>query len=63
MKNSIYKSILKNKLGLTDKKIYARNCVIKLVKDSESKNFLNSNHNQQSDNFCRRIQKLSRFFL
>ena len=43
---NIVKSILKNKLNLTNKKIYARNCVLKLVKDSESKKFLESNHIQ-----------------
>lgn len=43
---NIVKSIIKNKLGLINKKLYARNCVIKNVKDSDSKNFLNENHIQ-----------------
>jgi len=45
-KSVIVKSIIKNKLGLCDKRIYARNCEIRVVNKSEEKLFLNSNHIQ-----------------
>ena len=45
-KNEIVKSIIKNKLGIWNKKIYARNCDIKVVNKSEEKYFLNNNHIQ-----------------
>lgn len=45
-KPEIVKSIIKNKLGIVDKKIYARKCVIKEITSKESKNFLESNHIQ-----------------
>jgi hypothetical protein len=46
-KNEIIKSQIKNWLGLTENKVYARNCQIKEIKDS--KQFLNNNHIQGSD--------------
>jgi hypothetical protein len=45
-KEDIVKSIINNKLGLIDKKIYARKCEIKLVNSKDSSNFLNENHIQ-----------------
>jgi hypothetical protein len=45
-KKDIVKSIIKNRLGLIDKKIYARNCEIKEISTKESKDFLNKNHIQ-----------------
>lgn len=45
-KSDIVKSIIKNKLGVWDKRIYARNCEIRVVDKSEEKSFLNSNHIQ-----------------
>lgn len=46
-KSDIVKSIIMNRLKLIDKKIYARNCEIKIVEDVKSiKAFLNKNHIQ-----------------
>jgi hypothetical protein len=45
-KKEIVKSRLRNILGLTKNKIYARNCIIKQVSTKESKVFLNDNHIQ-----------------
>lgn len=45
-KKDIVKSILKNKLKLTDTKIYARKCVIKHVNNGDVEKFLDSNHIQ-----------------
>lgn len=42
----IVKSIIKTKLGLFDKKIGARKCIIKNISSDESKVFLTSNHIQ-----------------
>ena len=42
----VVKSILKNKLKLTDKKIYARKCIIKEIEIKEAKSFFNNNHIQ-----------------
>ena len=46
LRKDIIKSIIKNKLGLIDKNIWARNCVIKEVKTSEYRSFLEKNHIQ-----------------
>jgi hypothetical protein len=46
-KNDIIKSIIKNKLGIIENKIFAIECKIKIIKDSEMiKTFLDSNHIQ-----------------
>ena len=46
-KSDIVKSIIMNRLKLIDKKIYARNCELKIVKDVKTiKEFLNQNHIQ-----------------
>lgn len=45
-KKEIVKSIIKNRLGLIDEKIFARNCEIKEVSSIESEEFLNNNHIQ-----------------
>jgi hypothetical protein len=45
-KSDIVKSIIKNKLGFWGERIYARNCVIRVVDKSEEKLFLNTNHIQ-----------------
>lgn len=42
----IVKSIIKNRLGLINKKIYARKCEIKEISNNDSKEFLNKNHIQ-----------------
>lgn len=49
-KKDIVKSILKNKLKLIDKKIYARNCDVREVETRMSKNFLDENHIQGNVN-------------
>ena len=46
-KQEIVKSIIKNKLGLIDTKIYARKCSIKEVPSKEVQNFLLENHLQE----------------
>jgi len=45
-KEDIVKSKLKNILGLTEKRIYARKCNLGLVNNEEAKKFLNENHIQ-----------------
>jgi hypothetical protein len=45
-KQEIVKSIIKNKLGLIENKIYARNCEIRDVSNEEAYNFLFDNHLQ-----------------
>lgn len=42
----IVKSILKNKLGVLNNKIYARNCYVKEISVQEARDFLNNNHLQ-----------------
>lgn len=50
-KKNIVKSIIKSKLGLFDKKIYARKCIIKVIDDNSTvKEFLNQNHIQGYSN-------------
>jgi hypothetical protein len=49
-KQEIVKSRLKNILGLTENKIYARKCIIKEISSKESKEFLNNNHIQGNVN-------------
>lgn len=45
-KSDIVKSIIKNKLGVWDKRIYARNCGVRVIEKLEEKEFLNTNHIQ-----------------
>jgi hypothetical protein len=45
-KEDVVKSIINNKLGIVDKKIYARNCDVRLVGFKDSVSFLNENHIQ-----------------
>lgn len=47
-KREIVKSIIKHKLGLTEYKIYARNCIIKQLSYKEIKDFEEDNHIQGS---------------
>ena len=54
-KQDIVKSRIKNILGLTENKIYARKCVIKEVTSKDTKNFLNYNHIQGNVNSSIRI--------
>lgn len=46
LKSDIIKSIIKNKLNLIEKKIWARKCNIKQVETKEYKSFLKENHIQ-----------------
>ena len=46
MKSEIVKSRIKNLLGLSDRKIHARKCDLRLVNSKESNLFLESNHIQ-----------------
>jgi hypothetical protein len=54
-KEDVVKSIINNKLGVVDKKIYARNCDIRLVGSKDCSNFLNENHIQGKINSSVRI--------
>lgn len=45
-KQELVKSMIKNKLGLSTTKIYARNCVIKNVTSKDNKKFCDLNHIQ-----------------
>lgn len=47
-KQDIVKSIIKNKLGLIENKVYARECIIKEVDKEEALLFLMNNHLQES---------------
>ena len=47
-KQDIWKSMLKNILGHTEKRVYARKCVLKEVEPRECNRFLNENHLQGS---------------
>ena len=47
-KQDIVKSRLKNLLGIYDKRIYARNCIIKEIDNKTTCDFLNENHLQNS---------------
>lgn len=49
-KKDVVLSIIKNKLGLVEQKIYARNCYIKVVPSDQHKQFLENNHIQGSVN-------------
>lgn len=49
-KKDIVKSIIKGRLNLIEKRIFARKCVIKEVKSKESKQFLDNNHIQGNVN-------------
>jgi hypothetical protein len=46
IKQSIWKSIINNKLGICDKKIFARKCTINEVDNKTAKQFLLNNHLQ-----------------
>jgi hypothetical protein len=46
LKKDIVKSRLKNILGLTENKIYARKCIIKEVSVKETRDFIDDNHLQ-----------------
>ena len=45
-RQNIIKSLIKSKLGIFDKKIFARKCIIKELNYQEYKNFCNENHLQ-----------------
>ena len=45
-KTEIIKSIISNRLGIIQKRIFARKCQIKIVKNSEKDDFLENNHIQ-----------------
>ncbi len=45
-KKEIWKSMFRNMFGLTDERIYARNCEIREVSPKETREFLDSNHIQ-----------------
>jgi hypothetical protein len=49
-KKEIVKSIIKSKLNIFERKLYARKCVVKMVSPKDSKTFLNENHIQGSVN-------------
>jgi hypothetical protein len=50
-KNNVIKSQIKNWLGLTTNKVYARKCYVKVIKDSKiATNFLDKNHIQGKAN-------------
>jgi len=49
-KKEIVKSIINNKLGIINEKIYARKCLIREITSNESEDFLNKNHIQGNVN-------------
>ena len=49
-KPDIVKSIIRNKLGLINNRIYARKCIIKEIDNKLCRNFLNNNHIQGNVN-------------
>lgn len=58
-KKDVVKSIIKNRIGYIDRKIWARNCYIKNISLNECKSFLNENHIQ---GYSRCKHKLGLFF-
>lgn len=48
-KKDIVKSIIRNHLGCIDTKIYARNCSVRVITETEKSNFLEMNHMQNND--------------
>jgi len=48
-KNNIVKRIIKNALNITDGSLYARNCIIKNILETEKNEFLNKYHIQGPD--------------
>jgi len=54
-KKDIIKSIISNRLGLSNEKIYARKCEIKEIKPKETKKFLEDNHIQGNVNSSIRL--------
>ena len=52
-KTSIWKSIIKNALGITERKIFARHCKVVDVSSKEEREFLDNNHLQ---GYCRSKQ-------
>ena len=59
-KHDIIKSIIKNRLGLIENKIYARKCDIRVIDDNNSvRIFLDENHIQ---GFCGSTNKLGLFY-
>jgi len=58
-KKDIVKSLLKHKLGKSNKKIYARKCIIKEITKKEKKLFLNNYHIQGNDSS---VIKLGAFY-
>lgn len=56
----IVESIIKNKLGLTSNKIFARKCLLKEISNQDSKNFLNHNHIQGGD--CKNSVRLGLYY-
>lgn len=51
-KKNIVKSIIKSKVGIYDKKIFARKCTIIEISTNTCNDFLNTNHIQGSINSC-----------
>ena len=49
-KQKIWLSVIKNKLKINSRKIYARKCKIKLISSKNSKSFLENNHLQGNAN-------------
>jgi hypothetical protein len=47
IQNNIWKSIIKSKLGVSNKRVYARNCVIKEISSEVAAEFINRTHLQQ----------------
>jgi hypothetical protein len=58
-KKEIVKSIIRNKLGKIDNKIYARKCIIKEVKSDKNRIFLDNNHIQ---GFSKSTYKLGLYY-
>lgn len=51
----ICKSLIKSALGLYDKRVYARDCKVKLVSSTDATNFLSANHLQGAINSTYRL--------
>lgn len=58
-KTDICKSLILNKIGKTNNKIYARKCLIKEITSSESNSFFNENHLQGA---CKSLIKIGLFY-
>lgn len=55
LRGEIIKSIISNRLGVTDRRLYARDCVVKECDNQTTSEFLNKNHIQGYNKFSKSL--------